>query len=54
MKSPRCLGDGVYAQFEPMGRLVLTTGDHDLQKADNQIVLEGEVWEALKQYIQPE
>lgn len=54
MKAPRYLGDGVYAQCDFMDRLVLTTGNHDPEKADNIIILEAQVWEALKQYVKPE
>lgn len=54
MKSPRYIGDGVYAQFDAGGRLLLTTSTHVPERADNRIVLEGEVWEALKQYVKPE
>lgn len=40
---PQYLGDGVYAQLDQWGRIVLTTGSHHQHEADNIIVLEPEV-----------
>lgn len=51
MKPPTYLGDGVYAKQDELGRLVLTTGDHDDARADNRIVLEPEVVAALIRYL---
>lgn len=48
-KTPLYLGDGVYIQVMN-GRYVITTSSHILNQADNAIVLEPEVMEALKEY----
>lgn len=47
MSASAYLGDGVYACTDDFGAIVLTTGDHDLRKAGNVIVLEREVIAAL-------
>lgn len=49
--SPRYLGDGVYAQVSNMPAVILSTGSHDLEQADNNIVLENEVCNALIKFI---
>jgi hypothetical protein len=51
MKEPTYLGDGVYAQFDQFGMLILTTGSHELRMADNTIMLEPEVLEALLNFL---
>ena len=57
MLSPRYLGDGVYAQVyaqvddEDGYRIILTTGSHRLEDADNVIYLEPEVMKGVAKYI---
>jgi hypothetical protein len=43
------LGDGVYAEWDQYGNLVLTTEDGI--RATNTIVIEGDVWTALAAYV---
>lgn len=50
MTDPIYLGDGVYAHVDDIGRLVLTTGHHEPNRADNTIVLEPEVMNSLDRY----
>lgn len=50
-REPCYLGDGVYADTDGYGGLVLTTGTHERASADNVIVLEAEVLAALIQWI---
>lgn len=45
-RNPEYLGDGVYITLHA-GRYILTTGNHDPKIADNVIVLEPEVLNAL-------
>lgn len=52
MKGPQYLGDGVYAQINDCGQLVLTTGDHSESLTDAVIYLEPEVWSALVRYME--
>lgn len=47
MPAPLYLGDGAYVHEDAAGRVVLTTGSHRPAEADNVIVLEDEVLEAL-------
>lgn len=51
MITPSYLGDGVYASFDRRG-LVITTGHHEPDKADNVIVLEPFVIAALEKYVE--
>lgn len=51
MKPPTYLGDGVYAKQDELGRIVLTTGGHNDELADNRLVLEPEVADALIRYL---
>lgn len=51
MTNPQYLGDGAYCHINEYGHLVLTTGHHEPQRADNIIVLEPEVLAALEKYI---
>lgn len=44
---PQYLGDGVYATLNDFGQLVLTTGSHNEETADNIIYMEPEVLSAL-------
>lgn len=46
---PTYLGDGVYATEDDRG-IVLTTGTHVIDQADNVVVLEPKVWAALKRW----
>lgn len=48
MNRKRYIGDGVYADFDGYA-LVLTT-ENGIQ-VDNRIVVEGEVWTALVDYV---
>lgn len=53
MAEPRYLGDGVYVkkhELDPMA-LVITTGSHNEEEADNRIVLELDTARQLQQYI---
>lgn len=47
----RYIGDGVYADIDDLGRLVLTTEDGI--SVTNRIVLEPEVWAALQHFMVP-
>lgn len=49
-KEPTYLGDGVYAQFI-FDQLLLTTGSHLREQADNKIYLEPDVAKALVDYL---
>lgn len=51
---PRYLGDAVYVSRDDLGRLVITTDHHEPALAGNTIVLEDEIWEALKAYAEPQ
>lgn len=51
MKEPKYLGDGVYIQVDSLGYFRLTTGTHVLIEAEQVIVLEPEVAQALVDYI---
>lgn len=51
MIAPAYLGDGVYASFDHRG-LVITTGHHLPEKADNVIVLEPFVIAELEKYVE--
>ena len=44
------LGDAVYAEYDELGRIVLTTSDG--RRDTNIIVLEPEVWLALDGFVQ--
>ncbi len=49
-KTKSYLGDAVYVQLDEGGRIVLTTEDG--YNAYNTIVLEPEVWAAMKAWVQ--
>ena len=49
---PTYLGDGVYATEDDRG-IVLTTGTHVILEADNVVVLEPQVWAALRKWAEP-
>lgn len=51
MEKQTCLGDGVYAQLDEAGDVVLTTDSHIRAHAGNVIVLEPEVLEALEKWL---
>lgn len=51
MSPPSYIGDAVYAQYDRYNRLVLTTGSHREEEAENVIVLEPEVWNELLRYV---
>lgn len=51
MSDPTYLGDGLYAHVDGVGRIVLTTGDHEPSRAENIIVLDKEVLDSLQRYI---
>jgi hypothetical protein len=51
MKSASYLGDGVYVHLDESDRIILTTGHHEPEQADNTIVLEPEVLDALKRWL---
>jgi hypothetical protein len=48
---PRYLGDAVYAQLDTLNRLVLSTDSHIRLEAGAWIILEPEVIQALRQYL---
>lgn len=45
--APTYVGDGVYVQTDPHGALMLTTGHHAHEHAENVIIFEPEVWAEL-------
>jgi hypothetical protein len=51
--NPRYLGDGVYISWkeEPYRELIITTGSHDLNEADNKIFLEPQVLGKLDDFL---
>jgi hypothetical protein len=49
---PEHLGDGVYAQVDPNGIVVLTTGNHEIRYAHNVIYIDDQVECALKRYLE--
>jgi hypothetical protein len=51
MKNASYLGDGVYVHLDEGDRVILTTGHHEPEKADNTIVFEPEVLDALKRWL---
>lgn len=51
MLEPQYIGDGVYAAQSPDFSLVLTTGSHRPEEADNKIFFEPETLDALESYI---
>lgn len=50
---PQYLGDGVYAQQWAMipGGVILSTGSHILEEAENVVYLEPEVIDALQKFL---
>lgn len=48
---PEYLGDGVYVHHDQW-HIVLTTGHHDQERADNKIYLEPHVWAQLMQWYE--
>ncbi len=51
MTEPMYLGDGVYASVDEYRGLVLTTGHHEPEKADDIIILEPDVLDNLMTYV---
>jgi len=52
MAHARYIGDGVYADFDEYHRIVLTTGSHNLDEAENRIYLEPEVYRAMVEWFE--
>ncbi len=49
---PEYLGDGVYASLNSFGQIVITTGHHNPDEADNVIYLEPEIAKAVTGFIE--
>lgn len=49
LPEPRYIGDGVYASFDGY-HIIITTGHHSKENADNVIALENIVFANLKNY----
>ena len=51
MKEPTYLGDGVYAQETSYEDILLTTGSHREDEADNKIILEPQIVQRLVAWL---
>jgi hypothetical protein len=51
MHNLQYIGDGVYTHVDDSRSLILTTGHHEPDQADNTIVLEPSIIKSLENYI---
>lgn len=52
MRNPEYIGDGVYVHLTSERDVVITTGHHDPNKADANIVMEPEVLSAFLRWVE--